>query len=82
MLVKCRSANPSFTLAAGSFTALPSPNRHFDAVISSFAFHEVAPAQRPAACAEADGSKPPSATGRWRGGFHPDKTAKERSNAD
>ncbi len=52
MLAACRAARPEFALALGSFTPIPYPDERFDAVISSFAFHEVASSSRPNACAE------------------------------
>ena len=52
MLAACHAVRPEVALALGSFTAIPYPDERFDAVISSFAFHEVAPSSRPDACAE------------------------------
>lgn len=52
MLARCRRAHPAFHLAAGAFAALPYAAARFAAVVSSFAWHEVAPAARPAVCAE------------------------------
>lgn len=53
MLALCRASHPEFVLAEGSFLEIPFANCHFDTVISSFAFHEVAPGEREAACREA-----------------------------
>ncbi len=52
MLARCRADHPSFALGMGSFLQIPHADRHFDALVSSFAFHEVPPAERPRACAE------------------------------
>lgn len=52
MLRKCAEAHPEFALSEGSFLPLPFADGQFDAVVASFAFHEVAPADRPAACRE------------------------------
>lgn len=52
MLARCREVHPDFRLAEGTFLAVPFAERRFDAVISSFAFHEVAPAERRRACAQ------------------------------
>lgn len=52
MLARCREMHPQFTLTVGSFYPLPHATGQFDAVISSFAFHEVWPAERAAACVE------------------------------
>lgn len=52
MLARCRELHPQFTLTVGSFNPLPHATGQFDAVISSFAFHEVWPAERAAACIE------------------------------
>ncbi len=52
MLAECRRAHPDFALAVGAFTPIPHPAGQFDAVVSSFAFHEVAPAARAGAGAE------------------------------
>lgn len=52
MLTRCRAQHPEFALHTGSFTALPFSESRFDLVISSFAFHEVLPPDRPEACAQ------------------------------
>jgi ubiquinone/menaquinone biosynthesis C-methylase UbiE len=52
MLEQCRAAHPDFELSPGSFLPIPHPDGGFDAVVASFAFHEVAPSDRPAACRE------------------------------
>ncbi len=52
MLARCQANHPSFALATGSFLQIPHPDGHFDALVSSFAFHEVSPEERPRACAE------------------------------
>lgn len=53
MLAKCHLNHPEFSLAEGSFESIPYPDEQFDVVVSSFSFHEVPPAARGAACAEA-----------------------------
>lgn len=52
MLERCHERHPVFTLKAGTFTPIPFPDRSFDAVVSSFAYHEVPPADRAIACGE------------------------------
>ncbi|HVA88608.1 MAG TPA: class I SAM-dependent methyltransferase [Chloroflexota bacterium] len=52
MLARCRALHPAFSLAVGSFSDIPHPDEWFDATAASFAFHEVPPGNRPAACAE------------------------------
>lgn len=52
MLERCAAAHPEFTLSTGSFLPIPHPAASFDAVIASFAFHEVLPEDRLAACRE------------------------------
>jgi ubiquinone/menaquinone biosynthesis C-methylase UbiE len=51
MLARCRVLHPDFELAPGSFVAIPHGDGRFDTVVASFAFHEVPPAERAAACA-------------------------------
>jgi putative AdoMet-dependent methyltransferase len=41
MLDLARQKHPEFELQVGTFNYIPFPNRHFDVVMSSFAFHEV-----------------------------------------
>lgn len=41
MMEQCHAAHPHFALSAGSFTSIPYPALHFDAVVSSFSFHHV-----------------------------------------
>lgn len=53
MLAECRLKHPGFSLAEGSFESIPYPDEQFDVVVSSFSFHEVPPAARGAAWAEA-----------------------------
>lgn len=48
----CTRAHPGFSVAAGTFTAIPHADVAFDLAISSFAFHEVPVSERPAAGAE------------------------------
>jgi len=52
MLAACREKHPDFTLREGDFNAIPFEAGAFDVVVSSFAFHEVPPPDRAAACAE------------------------------
>lgn len=52
MLAHCRAKHPDYTLRAGSFTSIPFQEPHFDLIVSSFAFHEVLPGERPEACAQ------------------------------
>jgi putative AdoMet-dependent methyltransferase len=52
MLEKCAAVHPTFELYEGSFNSLPVTDGAFDAVISSFAFHEVLPRDRAQACME------------------------------
>jgi len=52
MLAVCRQRHPAFTVKVGDFNSIPFAADSFDAVVSSFAFHEVPPAHRPSACAE------------------------------
>lgn len=52
MLERCQEAYPDFTLAESSFLPPPFSEGSFEAVVASFAFHEVAPAERSAALAE------------------------------
>jgi putative AdoMet-dependent methyltransferase len=43
MLERCQAAHPAFSLSLGSFLPIPYVDGRFDAVIASFAFHEVPP---------------------------------------
>ena len=52
MLERCKDAYPGFRLAPGAFGPLDFPAATFDVVASSFAWHHVPPAERPAALAE------------------------------
>lgn len=52
MLERCALRHPGFALSLGDFAAIPFPGGRFDAVVSSFAFHEVPAMERAAACAE------------------------------
>jgi SAM-dependent methyltransferase len=52
MLARCADLHPGYDLRVGSFVSTPFESDHFDAVISSFAFHEVQPEDRPTACME------------------------------
>ncbi|HYF95100.1 MAG TPA: class I SAM-dependent methyltransferase [Symbiobacteriaceae bacterium] len=52
MLEKCAAAHPEFRLRNGSFLPIPCPDGAFHAVVASFAFHEVHPSERAAACRE------------------------------
>lgn len=52
MIARCAEAHPDFALAVGGFLPIPHPDAAFEAVVSSFALHEVAPGDRPAALAE------------------------------
>ncbi len=51
MLARCHELHPAFSLAVGDFSAIPFGAREFDAVISSFAFHETIPSKRQKALA-------------------------------
>jgi putative AdoMet-dependent methyltransferase len=52
MLDKCRELHPTYDLRVGTFQSIPYADETFDAVISSFCFHEVPPAERLSTCAE------------------------------
>ncbi|GGH79378.1 ubiquinone/menaquinone biosynthesis C-methylase UbiE [Pullulanibacillus pueri] len=52
MLEACEKKFPSFTLKEGVFTSIDYENESFQAVISSFCFHEVAREERQKACNE------------------------------
>jgi len=52
MLAQCRSQHPNYSLKTGSFNPIPYEQETFDAVISSFAFHETSPDERSAVCGE------------------------------
>lgn len=52
MLKKCRELNPEYRLAIGSFTNIPYFDEQFDAIVASFAFHEVDPQHRETVCQE------------------------------
>lgn len=52
MLDECRKKHPDYTLCEGVFTKTHFPDQTFDAVISSFCFHEVALQDRQRACDE------------------------------
>lgn len=52
MLDECLNQHPNFMLQTGSFNPIPLPNCRFNAVISSFAFHEVPVDGRLEACVE------------------------------
>lgn len=52
MLAECRQAHPDYALEHGLFVSLPYTSASFHAVVSSFAFHEVAPSWRARACRE------------------------------
>lgn len=53
MLARCRADHPDLALAVGSFLQIPHADRRFDALVSSFSFHEVPPQERLRACIEA-----------------------------
>lgn len=50
MLEQCCQQHPDYVLETGSFNSIPFADSRFDSLISSFAFHEVLPDERPAAC--------------------------------
>jgi ubiquinone/menaquinone biosynthesis C-methylase UbiE len=52
MLARCSELHPEFELRPGGFTSNPWESSRFDVVVSSFAFHEVPPAERLQACRE------------------------------
>ena len=52
MLEQCRLQHPDFSLKLGGFYPIPHENESFDAVISSFAFHETSLDKRREVCAE------------------------------
>jgi ubiquinone/menaquinone biosynthesis C-methylase UbiE len=52
MLERCRKAHPDFTLSSGSFFPLGFPDETFDAVVTSFTYHEVPLGDRPRALRE------------------------------
>ena len=45
MLARCREDHPNYRLGEGHFLSLPMPDATFDAVVSSFAFHHLAPSE-------------------------------------
>ena len=45
MLARCRAAHPDYHLREGHFLQLPVPDAAFDIVVSSFAFHHLAPVE-------------------------------------
>ncbi len=49
---RLKQSHSAFTVEPGDFLAIPSKEDGWDAIISSFAFHEVNPAQRPLAVSE------------------------------
>lgn len=52
MLEKCKESHPEYELRVGTFQSIPFEDSRFDAVTSSFCFHEVPPVERLMACAE------------------------------
>lgn len=52
MVGKCQKLYPNYELRNGAFQAIPFPEHKFDAVVSSFCFHEVPSSQRRDACNE------------------------------
>ena len=50
MLEKCRELHPNYRLEEGSFTDIPFDDGQFNAIVASFAFHEVASEQRKTVC--------------------------------
>lgn len=52
MLDQCRELHPDFCVTIGSFTPIPHDDEAFDAVVSSFAIHEIMPVSRKHAYAE------------------------------
>ena len=50
MLEKCHEIHPDYRLKIGSFTDIPFEDGQFDAIVASFAFHEVAVDQRETVC--------------------------------
>ena len=52
MLAQCREQHPNYDLREGDFLPLSFDDAVFDAVVSSFAFHETAVNQRDAICTE------------------------------
>lgn len=52
MLAQCREKHPDYDLREGGFLPLPFDDAVFDAVVSSFAFHETPADRRDAICAE------------------------------
>jgi putative AdoMet-dependent methyltransferase len=52
MINECRVLHPDYDLRLGTFQQVPYQDNTFDAVVSSFCFHEVPPAERHAACHE------------------------------
>lgn len=53
MLEACQEKYPNYQLKQGRFTDIHFPKEHFDAVLSSFCFHEVLLEERYKACREA-----------------------------
>ncbi len=45
MLARCQKEHPNYHLREGHFLSLPMPDATFDAVVSSFAFHHLAPCE-------------------------------------
>jgi ubiquinone/menaquinone biosynthesis C-methylase UbiE len=52
MLDQCRALHPEYQLQVGSFCPIPHDDGRFDAVISSFAFHETPVGERRQSCVE------------------------------
>ncbi|MCL6443048.1 MAG: methyltransferase domain-containing protein [Alicyclobacillus sp.] len=52
MIDECKRRHPAYDLRLGTFQRVPYSNETFDAVISSFCFHEVPIHERRAACNE------------------------------
>lgn len=50
MLERCRELHANYQLEIGSFTDIPFEDGQFEAIVASFAFHEVAVDQREAVC--------------------------------
>lgn len=52
MIEECMKLHPDYELRTGTFQTIPFPDNTFDAVVSSFCFHEVPSSERRAACGE------------------------------
>jgi putative AdoMet-dependent methyltransferase len=52
MLNVCRRKHPDIETRLGNFLVIPYPDRQFDFIVTSFAFHHLPDEQKPMALAE------------------------------